>query len=114
MKNSGFRSLPASAAPGAAGSKHLTVAKSVPNLPIATSLVHRIGENAMLLRNGGRQSGPKLQLNMRPSFVKNRNSLNKKTSMGSSASLLVNDSFLYDTLPDTVSQFHDVVYNENQ
>ena len=96
MKNSGFRSLPASAAPSAAGSKHLTVAKSVPNLPIATSLVHRIGENAMLLRNGGRQSGPKL--NRRPSFVKNRNSLNKKTSMGSSASLLVNDSFLYDTL----------------
>ena len=33
--NSGFRSLPA----------QLSVAKSVPNLPFATSLLHRIGEN---------------------------------------------------------------------
>ena len=107
MKSSGFRSLPANL--------NLKIAKSVPNLPIATSLVHRIGENAGTLLRNGRAAKTAPKLLSRPSFVKNRNSLNKKTSMGgSSASLLVNDSFLYDTLPDTVSQFHDVVYNENQ
>ena len=90
--NSGFRSLPA----------QLSVAKSVPNLPFATSLLHRIGENiggTLTLRKNSSsnlKNGPnnvvKVQVppqrntnhhhnfSNKPNSVKYRNALNRKKS----------------------------------
>ena len=91
-RNSGFRSLPT----------QLTVAKSVPNLPFATSLLHRIGENiggTLTLRKNScsnLKNGPnnivKVQVppqrntnhhhnfSNKPNSVKYRNALNRKKS----------------------------------
>ena len=89
--NSGFRSLPA----------QLSVAKSVPNLPFATSLLHRIGENVgstLTLRKKSNLkktesnsanlvpvpqrnvSNKQLSFSNKPNSVKFRNALNRQKS----------------------------------
>ena len=86
MNSSGFRSLPA----------QLSATKSVPNLPFATSLLHRIGENVgdTLTRKKSnlkkqniivkQQRAPIISnhhsFSNKPSAVKFRNALNRKKS----------------------------------
>ena len=59
--SSGFRSLPA----------QLSATKSVPNLPFATSLLHRIGENVgeTLTKNNNKKPNLKSKQQLQPNFI---------------------------------------------